>query len=341
MAEGAGVHDPVPVPVTFGRPNADGAPADADQRRGGVRRGRLLAWFTIAWNSVEGVVGIASGVAAGSIALVGFGVDSYVEVLSGAVVLWRLSKERHGEELSEAAEHRALRIIAGTFFALAGGVALELREVNRHGPRVYGERPTLIPLDVSIIAGLVARGTVVVDVRGVEAFAAGHIGGSLSIPLRPQFASWLGWLVRRDQEVVFVLDAGQDRAELVRQCLAIGYERLAGELAGGIDAWRSKGNSVATVSLVLPDRAIGTVVDVRQRNEFSSGHVPGAISMELGDTAEQISTLPAGPLTVMCGHGERAMSAASILAAGGRTDVSVLLGGPAEVVAARHQHLAV
>jgi len=90
-----------------------------------------------------------------------------------------------------------------------------------------------------------------------------------------------------------------------------------------------------------PDEAIGTVVDVRQRNEFSSGHVPGAISMELGDTAEQASTLPGGPLTVMCGHGERAMSAASILAAEGRTDVSVLLGGPADVVAARHQHLAV
>ncbi len=90
-----------------------------------MRRARLLAWFTIAWNSVEGLVGIGSGLAAGSIALVGFGVDSYVEVLSGAVVLWRLSKERHGQELSEAAEHRALRIIAGTFFALAIGVTVE------------------------------------------------------------------------------------------------------------------------------------------------------------------------------------------------------------------------
>jgi len=83
------------------------------------------------------------------------------------------------------------------------------------------------------------------------------------------------------------------------------------------------------------------VVDVRQRNDFSSGHVPGAISMELGDTADQVSTLPAGPLTVMCGHGERAMSAASILAGRGRTDVAVLVGGPAELAAVRHQHLAV
>jgi len=113
------------VQVTLGRRSGDEAPADAAGRQGRVRRGRLLARFTIAWNSVEGIVGIASGLAAGSIALVGFGVDSYVEVLSGVVVLWRLSKERHGEEQSEAAEGRALRIIAGTFFALAGGVALE------------------------------------------------------------------------------------------------------------------------------------------------------------------------------------------------------------------------
>jgi len=102
-----------------------------------VRKARFFAWFTIARNSVEGLVGIASGLAAGSIALVGFGVDSYVEVLSGAVVLWRLSKERHGQELSEAAEHRALRIIAGTFFALAIGVSVEsIRKL------VTGEHPS-------------------------------------------------------------------------------------------------------------------------------------------------------------------------------------------------------
>ncbi len=114
-----------------------GDPGRAGQRRASVRRGRLLAWFTISWNSIEGMVGIAAGVAAGSVALVGFGIDSYVEVLSGAVVLWRLSKERHGQELSEAAEHRALRIIAATFFALAAGVAAEsVRKL------VAGEHPS-------------------------------------------------------------------------------------------------------------------------------------------------------------------------------------------------------
>jgi divalent metal cation (Fe/Co/Zn/Cd) transporter len=90
-----------------------------------VRRGRRLAWFTIVWNAVEGVAGIAAGVIAGSIALVGFGIDSYVEVFAGSVILWRLAKESHGEEVSAAAERRAVRLIAATFLILAVGVGVE------------------------------------------------------------------------------------------------------------------------------------------------------------------------------------------------------------------------
>jgi divalent metal cation (Fe/Co/Zn/Cd) transporter len=134
------VNDAAPVPVTLGRP-----PSERGERQRRVRRARLLAWFTIAWNSVEGLVGIASGLVAGSIALVGFGVDSYVEVLSGAVVLWRLSKERHGEELSEAAEHRALRIIAASFFVLAAGVASESAR-----KLVSGEHPSASAVGVGL-----------------------------------------------------------------------------------------------------------------------------------------------------------------------------------------------
>jgi rhodanese-related sulfurtransferase len=206
---------------------------------------------------------------------------------------------------------------------------------------VFGPPAILAPVDVGTVRGLVADGAVVVDVRGVERFAAGHIPGSLSIPLRPQFASWLGWLVRRDQTVALVADDDQDRGDLVRQCLAIGYERLAGELCGGIEAWKASDLPVATVPLVAPRDASGTLVDVRQRSEFASGHVPGAVNIELGALAEQTLALPTGPLTVMCGHGERAISAASILAARGRTDVSVLAGGPDEIVATRHQRLSV
>jgi glyoxylase-like metal-dependent hydrolase (beta-lactamase superfamily II)/rhodanese-related sulfurtransferase len=268
------------------------------------------------------------------------GAGSFCSVAPGGDRVTTIGRERASNPLLAAVDEDAFvaRLLGG--FGTFPPYFLELREVNRRGPHVYGEWPVLSRLEPQTVSDLVASGeAVVVDARQVDAFAAGHIPGSVSIPLRPQFASWLGWLVKRDQTIVLVLDDGQDRAEVVRQCLAIGYERLAGELAGGIAAWRSAGLPVATVALVTADDVVGTLVDVRQRNEFATGHVPDAVNVELGDTAEQASALPPGPLTVMCGHGERAMSAVSILATLGRTDVAVLVGGPGDVVAARSKRL--
>lgn len=90
-----------------------------------VRRGRWLAWATIGWNTVEGVVAIGSGAVAGSVALIGFGADSFVEVFAGAVILWRLAQEQHGQQVSEDAERRAVKLIAATFLLLAVGIAFE------------------------------------------------------------------------------------------------------------------------------------------------------------------------------------------------------------------------
>ena len=269
------------------------------------------------------------------------GAGSFCSVAPGGERTTTIGRERSSNPLLAAADEDAFvaRLVGG--FGTFPPYFLELREVNRRGPQVYGRFPTLDPLDPARVEELVADGAGVVDVRHVEPFAAGHIPGSLSIALRPQLASWLGWLLARDRPIVFVVDDDQDRAELVRQCLTIGYERLAGELAGGMQAWRRAGLPVATVSLVTAADSVGTLVDVRQEGEFVAGHVAGALNVELGATAEQGSCLPAGPLTLMCGHGERAMSAASILAAQGRTDIAVLVGGPAEVAAARHQQLAV
>lgn len=268
------------------------------------------------------------------------GTGSFCSVAPDGDRVTTIGRERASNPLLAATDEDAFvaRLLAG--FGSFPPYFLDLREVNRLGPHVYGRWPDLEPLAPATVEDLVGNGGgVVVDARPVEVFAAGHIARAISIPLRPQFASWLGWLVPRDQTIVLVLEDGQDRAEVVRQCLAIGYEHLAGELAGGIPAWRAAELPLATVALVTAQDAAGTLVDVRQRSEFTAGHVPDALNVELGDTAQQASTLPAGPLTVMCGHGERAMSAVSILAAQGRTDVAVLVGGPEDVVAARHQRL--
>lgn len=80
---------------------------------------RLLAWVTITWNVIEAVVAIGSGLVANSLALVGFGIDSSIEVFAAMVVLWRF------RGVDEEREERALKLIALTFFALAVYVAVE------------------------------------------------------------------------------------------------------------------------------------------------------------------------------------------------------------------------
>ena len=201
-----------------------------------------------------------------------------------------------------------------------------LPELNRLGPRRYDTVPVLALLDPDQVERHLESGGVVVDVRSAAAFAAGHVIGSISNTLRPVFASWLGWLVEQGRPIAFIVDESQDRDELVRQCLDVGHERLIGELAGGIDAWTASGRPAATIPFVGPNAIAGRVVDVRQANEYATGHVPGATNIELGAIAT--ADLPTGPLTVMCGHGERAMTAASLLTAKGRSDLVVLDGGP-------------
>ena len=132
-----------------------------------------------------------------------------------------------------------------------------------------------------------AEGAELIDARPMEAFAAGHIPGSLSIALRPAFASWLGWIVPPDRQLVFVLDRGQDRSDLVRQSLGIGYEALAGEVAGGVKAWRDAGRPIATTTLTRTPAATGPILDVRQASEVERGHVDRAMAIELGSVASR------------------------------------------------------
>ena len=84
-----------------------------------LSRALQLAFFTVAWNVVEGLVAIWAAIAAGSDALLGFGLDSGVESLSGLVLIWRLNIERQDTDRAEEVEERALKLIGLTFFALA------------------------------------------------------------------------------------------------------------------------------------------------------------------------------------------------------------------------------
>jgi glyoxylase-like metal-dependent hydrolase (beta-lactamase superfamily II) len=212
----------------------------------------------------------------------------------------------------------------------------QLAEVNRRGPAPLATAgvPALPPAEV---VRWQSRGAEVVDVRPVRDFGAAHVPASISVPLRPAFATWLGWLVERDRSVVLVRGPGQDLDEVRWQAAKIGHDHVVGELAGGLDAWRAEGRPTGSIGVVGPGSAgHRSVLDVRERAEYDNGHVPDARNLPLGDLPARVGEVPDRPTVVMCGHGERAMGAASLLARAGHADL-VVLEGSADAWAQAHR----
>jgi len=114
------------------------------ERRQSLSKALPLEYFTLTWNVIEAVVGFAAGVAAGSVALVGFALDSVVESSSAGVLIWRLKAEQRGAHAEEV-ERRAVRLVALAFFALAAYVG-----VRAVLDLVTGARPEESPVGVGL-----------------------------------------------------------------------------------------------------------------------------------------------------------------------------------------------
>jgi hydroxyacylglutathione hydrolase len=211
-----------------------------------------------------------------------------------------------------------------------------LGDINRLGPEVFNHDMPLTALSPQAVQVLLGSGAEIVDVRPFEGYAHAHIPGSLSIPLRDVFATWLGWLVpSATTQLVIVRDPDQDLDDVVWQAAKIGYDHLAGELADGLRGWTDAGFDVSRNRLSTPLSADPrTVVDVRQGFEFATGHVPGAANIELGSLDAAANDLAGREVVVMCGHGERAATAASVLERAGVTGVAIQAGGPQDWAAA-------
>lgn len=263
------------------------------------------------------------------------GAGSFCSAPPGADRTSTIGREKAGNPLLDAPD-------AGAFTArLTGSLGSypayfeRLTEDNRRGPAIVADPPALAPVSVERARALLDDGAVVVDVRPVADFAAGHVPGAISNALRPQFGTWLGWLLDPATPIIIVRNPDQDAADIVWQALTVGYENLAGELAGGIIGWHAAGHGLHSLGLVDAAR-IGErpVVDVRQDAEYAAGHLPAAVHIELGALPGRAADLDRRPYVVMCGHGERAATAASLLARAGHRDLAVLSGGPGDWVAA-------
>lgn len=262
------------------------------------------------------------------------GAGSFCSAAGGRERVTTIGKERATNPLLQVGNEDSFVVALLSTLGTFPDYFLRLAAVNRDGPAVLGTAPPLKGLTAGSVRDMQAQGAQVVDVRPTAEFASGHIPGAISSHMRPAFATWLGWLADPDKPVIIVRDAGQDPEDIVWAAAKVGFDSLAGELSGGMAAWGAAGQapaaadpSLVPATLMLPGVPI---LDVRQASEFSAGHAPGAWNIELGSLAGRLDEVPDGPLVVMCTHGERAMTAASILAAGGRSNISVLDGGPHE-----------
>jgi rhodanese-related sulfurtransferase len=207
-----------------------------------------------------------------------------------------------------------------------------MRPINQQGPRLSNEIAPPLALPPAEF-DRAREQAIVIDVCAIEAYASAHIPGSLSIPFRESYATWLGWLVPPETPLIFV--AGDVPLEqVVEESLLVGYERFGGWLDGGIEAWMSAGKAVEQSALVDAHEArkaiLGgaAVLDVREPDEVRSGRIEGAIHVSLGELEANLDKLAKDrPIVTYCGHGERAATAVSILERAGLEPLLNLKGG--------------
>lgn len=210
----------------------------------------------------------------------------------------------------------------------------EMMEVlNREGPPVIGSVPSVPPLPPYEFAAR-ATDAQVVDTRTDLGFGAAHVPGALSLP-EGRLASFAGWFLSYNRPILLVTETN-DVSEPVRRLARMGYDDVAGFLAGGMLAWHTAGLASESTGMItvqeLCDRLDRDeepwILDVRSEEEVLRTEIPTAHNVHLTQLPERIDDVLYGQrVYIFCGSGIRSMIAASLLQRAGYDDVTVVLGG--------------
>ena len=206
---------------------------------------------------------------------------------------------------------------------------------------------TLEPLSLDQVLVLEKSGAQLLDVRDGIDFEGGHLRGALNIALSGKYATWAGSMLSHDKPIVVIAEEGgpsggdDPAAEAVMRLGRIGFDNVAGYLAGGMNALAARDDLVERTERITapalaewlagkrPDAGLAPiVVDVRSEAEHAGGHIEGSINIPLTHLDERIGEIPAGrPVAVHCEGGYRSAIAASLLQKLGRRDVHDMVGG--------------
>jgi hydroxyacylglutathione hydrolase len=197
-----------------------------------------------------------------------------------------------------------------------------LKKVNATGAPLRGATPLPAARNVDEFASLATeRETVVIDTRGMEAWAAGHVQGALNLPADEHFPMWLGSVVDPEAQILLIAEDQHALADVVAHAYRIGYDHLLGYLHGGMAAWEQAGREVTHSELISVHQLAArlgsedlTVLDVRTNGERAGGYIPGSLHIPANQIARRAGELdPSMPVVTYCGTGYRATVAASLL----------------------------
>jgi len=211
----------------------------------------------------------------------------------------------------------------------------QMEQYNTTGAPVLLRLPRLHPLGIGQVHQLIKAGAQVIDIRSPTAFGAGHIPGSLSI-WRDGIPAFAGWFLTYEHPVLLIDDFNLGLDTVVRRLVRLGYDNIAGCLAGGFPTWFKGGQEIATIQTCsvqqLEERLrteVPFILDVRDiRNYRAIGHIRGAHHTYVGEVPHYLPKIPRDePIVVYCDAGWKGSLAASYLKKNRFRDVTNVLGG--------------
>jgi hydroxyacylglutathione hydrolase len=212
-----------------------------------------------------------------------------------------------------------------------------MKRVNREGAKRL-DTPAPAYARFAELEGALKDAAAVVDTRPAEKFASGHIPGTLNIPLGKSFLNWSGALVPEDRDFWIITDAESDDAVklILGDLRKVGLTRVAGVFQTDVlHEWKSRRGELEKVPQVdapnlnkLVARNDLQLVDVRSPEEWSKGHLPGAIHIPLAQLPDRLGELDSSaPVVLLCQGGSRSSIATSFLQSQGVTNASNFAGG--------------
>ncbi|HEX8814154.1 MAG TPA: MBL fold metallo-hydrolase [Terriglobales bacterium] len=208
-------------------------------------------------------------------------------------------------------------------------------QINRGGAPALSELPPPAPISPAHLQSMLNDGAIALDVRPVDQFAAGHVPGSINIALSGQFATWAAIVLGLSSNPVLIAETPDQISEARLRLARVGIENVAGQLQGGIGAWKDAGLPLAkinqtTVQDLNRDANTGNlqILDVRRDGEWQAGHIDSATHWALDNFRVSPPELDGrAAIAVHCKSGYRSMIACSLLQRAGFSNIVNVLGG--------------